>query len=363
MFTQAISLDTNIFEKYHYNFSYPKLYTLRHLKDNHIRFIMTKITYLEILHHYTDNLNIEQNKLHSALNFFNRHHFCTKEFSDSIFNSILNNKSTRDLAKQHLDNYIKTANIEIILEDNININGLIDMYFNSTPPFENHNNKKHEFPDALTLMTLESWAISNNIPLRFITYDKGCLQYSSNSTLLTVSDNLNEIINLCAETELSNNIIKFLSSTLIDKTSDLYIRIIENIKRTIEYMTPELDVVASYATEVHGVSCEYIRHEFRKSHGNLLDVTLLEIKEHSLQLEITAHVDIYIKASVSYLGYDSEDNSYYAVNSHDLREEHKYEMPIIIELHGQFNNIIAVEKIESVTSIDSLDYVRIEGNI
>ena len=53
------------------------------------------------------------------------------------------------------------------------------MYFSPETPFE--EGKKHEFPDAIALITLEDWAKTNGKNLLAITRDKGWIAFCEKS--------------------------------------------------------------------------------------------------------------------------------------------------------------------------------------
>lgn len=59
--------------------------------------------------------------------------------------------------------------------DSISVAELRERYFCSSPPFSSARNKKHEFPDALTVLAAQEYAQSNQIDLHVVSGDQRVL--------------------------------------------------------------------------------------------------------------------------------------------------------------------------------------------
>lgn len=80
---------------------------------------------------------------------------------------------------------------------------VLDNYFDGKAPFETTGQKKHEFPDALALATLEEWAESENWKAIVVTADKGCAAACDASSCLIAYPTLVDALAALAEADES----------------------------------------------------------------------------------------------------------------------------------------------------------------
>jgi hypothetical protein len=69
-------------------------------------------------------------------------------------------------------------------------------YFEGSPPFGGGRDKKHEFPDAATLLLLESQAVERGIKLIAVSNDEGWMKFSEGSSHLYCVKALSDLTNL-----------------------------------------------------------------------------------------------------------------------------------------------------------------------
>jgi hypothetical protein len=66
----------------------------------------------------------------------------------------------------------------------------MDSYAAVAPPFANKKDKKHEFPDAVALLTLEGWGAAHNTSVLAISTDGGWKAFAANSPRVVCVDDL-----------------------------------------------------------------------------------------------------------------------------------------------------------------------------
>lgn len=69
------------------------------------------------------------------------------------------------------------------------------LYFSSLPPFSKRKDKKHEFPDAFIIKTVDKWCENQSTKMIFVTYDKDFNGYKSKRIIFKndLTDLLNDI--------------------------------------------------------------------------------------------------------------------------------------------------------------------------
>lgn len=94
---------------------------------------------------------------------------------------LLNNFATLDIGEEFsslFDEKLQQANVIIIEYQKIEIEKLLNNYFDELPPF-NSKNKKNEFPDAITIQLMEEWCEANNQTIKTLSTDKDFEGYHS----------------------------------------------------------------------------------------------------------------------------------------------------------------------------------------
>ena len=60
----------------------------------------------------------------------------------------------------------------------------------ASPPFEEPDKKKHEFPDAIALLSLEEWAEVNKTRILAVSCDRGWAAFAAESEWIVVDSDL-----------------------------------------------------------------------------------------------------------------------------------------------------------------------------
>ncbi len=223
----SVFLDTNVFKGVKYNFG--EKGTLSNIKN---LVIEGKIKL------YTSNIAVEETKRHiesdisEAISLFNKaHKDISKKISCSIAESSLlchlfekpsKEIIVQDAIKKFRD-FLNEAKIIILDNEGININLIIDDYFNCNPPFENRKGKKYEFPDALMISKLKH-EFNKDKPIWIISSDNGFKEAFYNQEGYTCLSSVNELLDI------------------INKQYKMYVRIEEYINVNKEEICNELNM-------------------------------------------------------------------------------------------------------------------------
>lgn len=187
----AIVIDTSIYQRYGFKFEQGLLKTLEQFSRKPATLLIPEIVAREVIGHIAKKTNEAALQLERAIHSFDEEVGLPKDkIHPNIYPSL-----GEDTAKRKLAKFTKKTGAVIIKTDGLlNVQKLIDCYFNNEPPFTATGKKKSEFPDAITLIALEEYANRNNIKILAVSADSDWKEYISNCERMSHSEDLAQAI-------------------------------------------------------------------------------------------------------------------------------------------------------------------------
>lgn len=307
----AITVDTNIFESQQFNFDEGILQSLKQFsRFKSFDFVVSEIVFNEIEQHLLGSIK----SAHLA--------YC-KALGDYVFYGLEKTKTKQDIkelkkkdllpfVRAKLSNFKSETALKIISCDNIEMSSLMEMYFNTQAPFENNQNKKNEFPDAVALISIENWAKENNKKVLVVSKDNGWKNFCTSSEKLTYIDSLDKALSIANK---SNKIIqdKIKEILLDDKKSEGFWQQLED---EISGFVPlfdlyiEADTNSGFIWEDDFSSIEYKDFEYLEDGEGNLEYYIVELDK--------ANKEVFISFAVIY---ELEAFAEFSFYIHDEREK------------------------------------------
>lgn len=202
--------------------------------------------------------------------------------------------------KNKFENFLKNNSIEIIPSE-FNQHELIDMYFNTKAPFSEQ--KKHEFPDAIILLSLLQYSKDKNKELIIVSNDNGFELFCENKGIKHykyISDVINQLNIENIEKEIIyiyNNSFEKIKQKIIDEIKS-------NTDEFILYSYDSIDEVYVDNIEIIDINIENV---------NIINI---DIDSYLIEVEINTNIAFNLNASYAdenNMHYDKEDNVYYCL--------------------------------------------------
>lgn len=191
----ALSLDTSIIRANSYNFESGLLSLMT--KSVRATVLISEVVEREIKRHLVARAVESIRNLDACIRDADRQHVlgtdAVARFADTLKTAL---QEPVDWANQRLDDWIKAIGAEVVsCKDYVDVAELMDRYFDSRAPFSDKGDKKHEFPDALALLSMEAWAEKNDTGLLLVSKDSDWRRYCETSARLHCIDDLADAIN------------------------------------------------------------------------------------------------------------------------------------------------------------------------
>ena len=183
----GITVDTAVFDTYGCNLQYPVLAKLDQFKVVGVELLLSEIVVNEISSHIADAAREAQRALKTAL----REHeklWQLGRHRDQDWNAFQIDVDAVAMADEQMEHYLKAVGAEVVpVAGNGDLSGeVFRRYFELVTPFENRESKKHEFPDAFALLSLEQAATKADTLFLCVSPDKGWASFAKESAHLVV---------------------------------------------------------------------------------------------------------------------------------------------------------------------------------
>ena len=241
--------------------------------------------------------------------------------------------------QQLFDQQLKSMNTVIVEYPTINIGDIFEKYFANQFPFST-GEKKHEFPDAFAVASLEEWSKVNRRKCFVIAGDKDITQYESKylKVVPSLSDYLDE--------KLRKIEVELKRQRRIEITTALYERKREDFQRQIEqWLVEQLDDERTYRKHTN-----YEIHEIdiKEAEVELGEFRVTSIADHEMQLNAEAYLMIEVEIEVDdfssgWYDDDTRDWHYTETEKEVIQKEKKVSVSFKVEIPLAGDDYIDIE--------------------
>ena len=355
----AITLDTNIYERYRFNFHGPLLQGIKRLP---VDYIVSEIVYLETERRIRNKHQESKNTLESARNLTKRFNLLEAE-QQNFLDHALQIVSARNPADRLID-YISNYTNDLIDAKGCDIKKLVISYFNQSPPFS-ESKKKTEFPDAIALESLETWAINNDKKILAISDDVDWLFFSEKSKYIDVISDL-EIGLLQVQPNINVRQLEDKIHELIvrlNASGDPFMqnRIDHIINEEMKHRSAEVDMAKTYSlynlwivgnvTEI-----QYINNSLVFSDNeDILDLDVENYTATSTIFSVSAEISVSAEAIFDHSMEELESSSFMG-KSIEVIEDQTITIRLVVTLR---DDIMQPKYTLDITDIEILDTLEI----
>jgi len=292
----AISIDTCIFTGAGYRLEGGILKPLEQFKENGFQLIFSEVVISEIYRHMASQADEDKAALVSKLRGFGKSWLLPMDEQERVLKEIVGEKTGREIAQQRIKDFgSRTGFVLIRAKDNLDIDTLLKRYFNTKMPFESAGNKKAEFPDAISLLSLQGWAKKNGTSILFVTKDKGCQAFCSESDCLVAIEELDDALALIQERQklLMEGLCKKIEHSFFQYASEDFWKkltaTIDNQIWDIDWV-PQAESADYYESDMQSVDVLSVELMPSTSYSSLRAVELTQ-EEIVVQANAIIHID------------------------------------------------------------------------
>ncbi|MEA5190830.1 PIN domain-containing protein [Enterobacter hormaechei] len=365
----AISIDSNILYSLGYKFDSGMLDQLKQFKNKHILIIQPRIIHNEMVKHVSEPFE----KLHREIDKLCRESIRKlKTDENNSVQAASQLKGDLDpiaLAEKIIFDFYREINGEVLeTKDYLDVDELIELYFLNQPPFENNKEKKNEFPDAIALLCLDSWASEKGFKVVAVSNDKGWKLFSEGVANVEVVDDLQSAMAIFQPHQRAMEIIEsLLGNDFLDDGkrlfSDIKVRVADYVSDATDLT---LDASSSYMFDYDDVQVEFDDVKILQKFGKTDPIDLIRIEDDEITLSISVEVQCTIKADFSFYVEDSMDRDEILIGRSMQATSESFNTLLLVTLSGDFTKSldeIKLEHVEMQNNIDSVDFGSVEPEL
>ena len=343
----AISLDTSIFDAQGLKLESGLLKQLDQFLDSSTKLIISEVVKEEVLSHLTKKTKDAQREIDKSLKDAKDYWQVEDIDIEDIKNSIFGGREAQKVASERFSQFIEATSLEIIeAQDYLIVSELIQNYFRAKPPFSENGKKKNEFPDAIALISLETWANKNKTKIIVVTSDNDWKNFCKGSERLYSSDDFAGVLGLFQNADY---LCRYLSQQYENG-------ILEDVKQAVfnalDYKICEIDIYPeanssfNYEQEVTKINVNGFEFELIESPNIIFRP--VNFDDERLIVESKLSVDVNVECSFSFYVYDSLDKDYVEIGGYSVNTQANLEVEILITFAGDFKRVGAQVKVDEV---------------
>lgn len=254
-------------------------------------------------------------------------------------------------AQARLDQFLSDIGANVIEPDNIATQELVKRYLSQSAPFSRA--KKAEFPDAISLLSLEKWAAANGRKILAVSNDGDWEEFSKGSPQIEVIKTLEDALaRLQGDTARAHAVVERM---LIEAESEVVTSYEDKLEEAIA------EAIGDYTIEGTGDSrfdaeCEFVSLSMQKYRWNRnIGIQIVRFGPDVIAAKFGIFANVEADARFS-LKFDIEDETFsFGDVEMNTTEELKFEL--LLEITGDFDTgEIEVASVDIVSGPDFIDF-------
>lgn len=356
----GISLDTSAFDRQRRGLERGLLRRLQQFADSDIQLVLSDVVLKELRAHMVEDAVEAHADLKKTLKKLEGSCQVAHTATEKISAELLVAGAPEDVAGKRIEAFLDvTDGIVLEAKDANPLEEVLARYFDIKPPFGRKESKRHEFPDAIALLTLNNWAKTKGTMLLVVTHDNDWKAYIEQSESLVAIDDLAEALGMFQD-EAANY---FCQEILVGIREGDPKGIVGVVKDAVEDQQSKIDVEV-VADSQFSVDAEYseVELEFVGIQHLEEDSALEAIEYDKNTLVARLHVDVvaHVTTHFSFAKWDSIDKEYIPMGSTEVEHDREATLEVLVTFSGQLPGNPAIDNVELVPETINAEFYDLE---
>jgi hypothetical protein len=247
----AITLDTSVFDGNGNRFEHGLLPRLAQFNATDVSLVLSDVIAGEVCRHVTHEAAEARSKVKAALKEVGKAWQVSNGQRDEALELLFGKELPEALALRRFNAFVDAVGAGIIESGRrVDVARMLNDYFSSTPPFGKSALKKNEFPDAIALQALASWAAEQDTVLLAVSRDADWKKFAKTSEHLVVIEDLAQALGYFHQNA------NVACARLVERVANGQLDLIDTIREVIEgevdrsVFIPEMESAYNFDADV-----------------------------------------------------------------------------------------------------------------
>lgn len=357
----ALTIDTSVFEKNGLALEGGLLAQLAQFRGSDIAVVIPNTVANEVKRHLARNAADATKALRSALQTVVRHKAVSTAHQEQL--EVLIEEATQNddqRARRRFDEWAERVGIVVIDEAEFaSIGEVMRRYEHGDPPFAPTGDKKHEFPDAVALSSLEGWARASDTRILAVAQDSDWQRYGAQSDRVVVVEDLADALSAMQRlSAAADPSVRLAAQFATGDVIGLRAAILKAAQDQVDQFSFDVEADSQFYVEDYDVhaSVEDVTLDIPDQSGDTLDTVSHSEGEAVIRVCGTATVSASVTFSLQ--KWDGIDREYMDMGIAELSETAKVEFAALVTLHT--SDGFTIDDIEILPTTHDLSFNDIE---
>jgi len=353
----AISIDTTIFEQYQFGFEMGVLAQMAQFGRLDADHLVFDTILHEIRSHLVTQADLNKAHVKNSLKPLGNSWGIERDVRDKAMSLLFEDQAGKDRTQDRIETFVNVSSATTLAcADYVNLSDLLARYFDTRPPFGDKEAKKREFPDALTLMAIESWAAKNRKQVITVSKDGDWKRFCAESELVFFVDNLPEALSVF-HVGADDALHLFKVALAQGVINNLDVDILEAINSQADKIEVEIEACANWYYEAE---LDQVNVSANPPFTEQLKVfEVINYEDNQLELRTTVQADVTAQFVASFQQWDGIDKDYMSMGSATVEKTEVLELELIISVEFT-NGQVALQHVELLPYRTTMDFGEIE---
>jgi hypothetical protein len=353
----AISIDTSVVERHQYGFESGVLAKMSQFSRANTAHLALDIVLHEMRSHLKKEAELVCSQVKNALKPLGNSWGIDKDVRTEAFRILFGDQSGDARTEERLQEFLANSSATVLsCADYVGLAEVLLRFVETKPPFGNKEAKKHEFPDAIALLSLEGWAVKNSTTVIAVSSDGDWKRFCSESDRVYYVDDLVHALSVfqAGADEAAELFKTMLGNGEIDGLDAI---VLDAIAAQSDKISIDFEAAANFYYEAELNQIE-VSSETPMA-DQLKNFDVVEYEDNTLVLQTSLMIDVTAHFIVSFQHWDSFDREYSDMGSATISQTEALDLEIIITVLFD-NGSVTIDSVELLPERTTMDFGEIE---
>jgi len=244
--------------------------------------------------------------------------------------------------------------------DHVTLDQVMLRYFGAQAPFATSGPKKHEFPDAVALLTLESWAEKQACKVLVVSNDPDWVRYCSKSPRLVVIRDLADALSGFQD-QTANYAARRLAELLSEGDPvGLQRALLLALEGQDDKFEFDVDADSQFEFESEGVEAHFTDLELPDPEWAAKAFEAVDYGDGKVFVQVAATAVAEVSSYFRFRKWDGIDREYMPMGSGQIITDERIDIEAIVTLGGQIPDRLVIEAVEILQQTHHIELSDIE---